>query len=164
MELITKEGYSALQQKRKEFREEVDKITERIKNAREDSPELSENKEYIEALEDQARLDKKMLDMEEKMAKIRVIDISEYSDEMKTRVKFGCTVKVLDCDTDEEFTFKIVGVDEVDTLSKDKNAIQKISYKSPVGSSLLNKEVGDEADVVIPNGERVLEIIELTYV
>lgn len=161
MELITKEGYLGLQNKLKSLRGEIDEITERIKNAREDSPELSENKEYLEALEDQSRLDKKILETEEKISTIRIVDIEEYTDEMKIKAKFGCTVKVLDCDTGEEFVYKIVGVDEVDTLNKE---CLKISYKSPVGASILNKEVGDETDVITPKGERVLEIIEIKYI
>lgn len=162
MDLITKEGYSNLQTKLKEYRGQTEEITERVKLAREDSAEISENKEYIEALEDQDRLDKKIIDLERKIATIRVIDINDYTEEMKTKVRFGCTVLVLDCDTDEKHQYKIVGVDEVDTLKKD--VCLSISCKSPVGSSIIGKGVGEEADILTPSGDRVFEILEIEYI
>lgn len=161
MDLITKEGFEGLQVKLKEFRGQISEITERIKEARADSPELSENKEFIEASEDQARLDKKILDIEEKIATIKVIDINDYTDEMKSKIRFGCTVKILDCDNNKEHKYRIVGGDEVDTLNK---KCQSISYNSPVGSALIGKSVGEEADIFTPSGERLFEILEINYI
>ena len=161
MELITKKGFSELQVKLRELREHTKIITERIKDAISDSPELSENKEYIEALEDQRRLDLNIINLEEKISTIRVIDINDYTDNLKNVSRFGCTVTIIDCETNQKATYQIVGVDEIGKLD---NECLKISYKSPVGEALLKKEVGDIADIMTPSGERELEILEIKYI
>jgi transcription elongation factor GreA len=161
MDLITKEGFEGLKIKLADYRGQITDITDRIREARSDSPELSENKAFIEASEDQARLDRKILDIEEKITTIKVIDINDYTEEMKDKVRFGCTVKILDCDTNEKYQYQIVGVDEVDTLNKE---CLRISYKSPVGFSLIGKSVGQEADVFTPSGERLFEVLEINYI
>lgn len=159
MGIITISGFKMLQDKLKEMQTEATNITSRIKEARGDSPELSENKELIDALEDQKNLDIKITELKEKLEKIKVVDIKSYPDEIKNKVNFGATVTYINCDTDKETTVKIVGTDEI-SLS---NEIKEISYLSPVGSSLLKKEVGEEVDIITPSGDVLIEIISIKY-
>jgi transcription elongation factor GreB len=75
---------------------------------------------------------------------------------MSEKIQFGATVKVCD---EEGLTriYSIVGVDEVDT---DRG---RISWQSPIGKSLLGKEVGDEVVIRVPSGEKTFEVVEITY-
>lgn len=160
MRLITKQGFEALQVKLKQFREEAIEITKRVQEARSDSTEMAENKELIDALEDQSNMDKKIIDLEEKIKTIKVIDIENYNPENKNIVNFGAKVTIFDCDLKKEFRYQIVGPDEIDTLNKE---LIKISYLSPVGAALMKKSLNEEVDVIIPNGEKLFEIIKIDY-
>jgi transcription elongation factor GreA len=160
MELITKAGFYMLKEKLAVLQSEIEAGTERIKNARADSAELSENQEFMEAKEEQNRLDAKIIGLQEKISKIRVVDINDYQESLKGEVRFGCTVQVMDCETEEIFNYQIVGVDEVDVGNKE---LLKISYKSPVGSALLKREVGDITDIIIPRGETELEVLKIEF-
>jgi transcription elongation factor GreA len=76
----------------------------------------------------------------------------------KNKVGFGSTIVVFDTTKDEEFTYKLVTSEESD-VSKGL-----LSTTSPIGRSLLGKEVGDTATVVTPNGKRELEILKLSTI
>ena len=124
-----------------------------ISEAREHG-DLSENAEYHAAKERQGWIEGRVQDLEDKLARAQVIDISKMSGDT---VKFGATVTVLDEDTEQESTYQIVGEDESDVKSG------KISISPPIARSLINKEVGDVAEVNAPGGLKSYEIMSVTW-
>jgi transcription elongation factor GreA len=75
-----------------------------------------------------------------------------------TGVKFGVTVTICDYATDEEITYKIVGVDEADIKKG------RISMKSPLARALIGKSIGDEIKLVTPSGKKQYEILNVQYI
>lgn len=114
--------------------------------------DLSENSEYDEAKNKQAQMEIRIVEIEAMLKNAKVIDSSDISTE---RVSVGCTVKVYDSDFDEEVEYSIVGSTEADPSNG------KISDESPVGSALLEKEVGDEVEVPVEDGTIILKILEI---
>ena len=150
---ITPEGLKKLQEEFKRLKSiERPKVIEAIAEAR-GHGDISENAEYDAAKEQQAFLEKKIRDLENKIANADVVDPSAMSTE---RVVFGLQVKVQDLDSGEEISYQIVGVDEADI------AKQRISISSPVARSLIGKTVGDIVQVQIPRGLRELEILDIS--
>lgn len=151
---ITPEGYQKLQ-------EELEKLLkfDRPKNIKDIAEarahgDLSENAEYHAAKERQSFLEGRIRDLQSKLALAEVIDPSKIN---QSRVAFGAKVKVLDTEAGEEHVFVLVGPDEADA----KNG--KISISSPVGKSLLGKEVGDTAIVRAPAKTMEYEILEISF-
>ncbi|WP_323762227.1 transcription elongation factor GreA [Maricaulis sp.] len=124
-----------------------------ISEAREHG-DLSENAEYHAAKERQGWIEGRVQELEDKLARAQVIDITKMSGDT---VKFGATVTVLDEDTEQESTYQIVGEDESDVKSG------KISISSPLSRSLINKEVGDVAEVNAPGGLKSYEIMSVSW-
>ncbi len=150
---ITPEGLKKLQEEFKRLKSiERPKVIEAIAEAR-GHGDISENAEYDAAKEQQAFLEKKIRDLENKIANADVVDPSAMSTE---RVVFGLQVTVQDLDSGEEISYQIVGVDEADI------AKQRISISSPVARSLIGKTVGDIVQVQIPRGLRELEILDIS--
>jgi transcription elongation factor GreA len=151
---ITPEGYSKLRDELNHLRSvERPKVIQMIAVAREHG-DLSENAEYHAARDRQSFIEGRVKDLENKLALAEVIDPSKLSG---TRVAFGATVRLSNTQTDEQVTYRIVGADESD-LEKGS-----ISITSPLARSLLGKEVGDEVKVRMPGGERVYEVLEVTF-
>lgn len=150
---ITPEGLKNLQEELKKLKS-VDrpKVIEAIAEAR-GHGDISENAEYDAAKEQQAFLEKKIREIENKIANADVVDPSAMSTE---RVVFGLQVKVQDLDSGEEISYQIVGVDEADI------ARQRISISSPVARALIGKSIGDVVQVQIPRGLRELEILDIS--
>lgn len=151
---ITPEGYKKLQ-------EELEKLLKfaRPKNIKDIAEarahgDLSENAEYHAAKERQSFLEGRIRDLQSKLAMAEVIDPSKIN---QSRVAFGAKVKVLDTEAGEEHVFVLVGPDEADA----KNG--KISISSPVGKSLLGKEVGDTVIVRAPAKTMEYEILEISF-
>ena len=151
---ITPEGYQKLQ-------EELEKLLkfDRPKNIKDIAEarahgDISENAEYHAAKERQSFLEGRIRDLQSKLAMAEVIDPSKIT---QSRVAFGAKVKVLDTEAGEEHVFVLVGPDEADA----KNG--KISISSPVGKSLLGKEVGDTAIVRAPAKTMEYEILEISF-
>ena len=117
--------------------------------------DLSENAEYHSAKEKQSFLTGKIMELEDKIARAQVIEVSKICEE---KVVFGATVKLLDLNTDKEVSYKIVG----DTESDVKEG--KISISSPIAKALIGKCIGDEARINVPNGVKEFEIIDIKYV
>jgi transcription elongation factor GreA len=150
---ITPEGLKKLQEEFKRLKSvERPKVIEAIAEAR-GHGDISENAEYDAAKEQQAFLEKKIRELENKIANADVVDPSTMSTE---RVVFGLQVTVQDLDTDEEISYQIVGVDEADI------AEQRISISSPVARALIGKTVGEVVQVQIPRGMRELEILDIS--
>jgi transcription elongation factor GreA len=116
--------------------------------------DLSENAEYHAAKERQSFIEGRIQELQSKIARAHVIDPSTIDHD---RVAFGATVKVLDLETDEEKTYKIVGPDEADI--KDG----KLSIHSPMARSLIGKEEGDMATVKAPARTIEYEVIEISF-
>lgn len=113
----------------------------------------SENADYIYGKKRLREIDKRSRFLSSRLENAVVI----YPENIKSeKVQFGATVMILD-DEGTEKTFSIVGVDE---LNSEKN---HISWKSPIGSSLIGKEVGDTISVITPNGLRNFELVNIIY-
>jgi transcription elongation factor GreA len=151
---ITPAGYLKLQ-------EELDRLlkVERPKNIKNISEarahgDLSENAEYHAAKEQQSFLEGRIQDLKTKLALADVIDPAKIS---QNKIAFGAKVKVMDLDTDEKKTFRLVGPDEADVKSG------RISISSPVGKALLNKEIGDIVNVKAPAKTMEYKILEISF-
>jgi transcription elongation factor GreA len=150
---ITPGGLKKLQEELKRLKAvERPKVIEAISEAR-GHGDISENAEYDAAKEQQAFLEKKIREIENKVANADVVDPAAMTTE---RVVFGLQVKVQDLDSGEEISYQIVGVDEADI------ALQRISISSPVARALIGKTVGDVVQVQIPRGLRELEILDIS--
>ncbi|NWF97526.1 MAG: transcription elongation factor GreA [Nitrospirae bacterium] len=151
---MTPDGFNKL----KEELEHLLKV-ERPKNIKDISEarahgDLSENAEYHAAKERQSFIEGRIQELKTKLALADVIDPSKIS---QSKIAFGAKVKVLDLDTDEKKTFKLVGPEEADVKCG------KISISSPVGRALLNKEIGDVVNVKAPAKTMEYEILEITF-
>ena len=139
--ILTKEGKEELE-KRLEFLKVVKRaeITERIKTAREFG-DLSENAEYDAAKNEQAMIEGEILEIENKLKYAVIIKESK-----KGLVSLGSKVDFVDDDTNEQFTYEIVGTTEADV------ELGRISNESPIGNALLGRKAGDNVKVVVPAG------------
>jgi len=117
--------------------------------------DLRENAEYHAAKEQQGFIEKRIRELESKLSRCRVIDVSKI--ENNGKVVFGTTVTLLNIDTNEEVVYQIVGEDEAD-LKQDK-----ISVTSPVARAMIGHVQGDEVIVQSPSGEIVYEVIAVAY-
>lgn len=127
-------------------------IAENLQSARAQG-DLSENSEYDEAKNDQAKLEARIKELETVLRNVEVIDESEMS---LDKVHIGSTVKVHDRVMDEEQVYQIVGSSEADPFNN------KISDESPVGKALLDKSVGEVVKVETPGGEAEFVILEIS--
>jgi len=114
--------------------------------------DLRENAEYHAAKERQGHVEGRILELKDKLSRAEVIDCTEVS---CNRAVFGTVVTMLDLDENIEVTYQLLGPEESD--------VEKgiISMQSPLGKSILGKEVGDEVKVVTPGGIREFEIIKI---
>ncbi len=152
---MTAEGRDALDEELKFLKtNERPSIIQAIAEAREHG-DLSENAEYHAAKERQGFVEARVKDIESKLARAQVIDISVLGGET---VKFGATVRVVDEDTEEEVAYKIVGEDEAEV------AKGKVSVTSPIARALIGKECGDVVEVLAPGGARSLEVLAVDWV
>lgn len=151
---MTGEGHAALEAELKNLKSvERPAIIQAISVAREHG-DLSENAEYHAAKEKQSFIEGRLAELEDKLARADVIDISKLDGDT---VRFGATVTIIDVESEKESTYKIVGEDEAD-VSKGK-----VSNTSPIARALIGKEVGDEAEVAAPGGARAYEIASVSY-
>lgn len=129
-------------------------IIQSIATAREHG-DLKENAEYHAAREQQSFAEGRIQDIEGKLSHAQVIDIAKIAP--GERVVFGVTVTIINVDTDEAFSYQIVGDDEADVK------LGKISYQSPIAKALIGKEIGDSVVVQTPGGEIEYEIDAVRY-
>lgn len=130
-----------------------EQIKQAISEAR-DLGDLKENAEYHAAKDRQSLIEGRILDVQSKLARARVVDTSNMKID---KIVFGATVKIYDHQKETEVSFQIVGEDEAMTDS------HKISYNSPLGKALISKEVGDEVVVKAPKGDFTYEVQEIKY-
>ena len=114
--------------------------------------DLSENSEYDEAKNEQAKVETRIGELEEILKNGVVINENELSDDT---VNMGMTVRVYDEEYDEEDEYNIVGTNEADPLKNN------ISDQSPIGMALIGKKVGEIAEVNAPDGIIKLKILEI---
>ena len=114
--------------------------------------DLKENAEYHAAKERQGLIEGRILELKDKLSRAEVIDCKKVNSQ---RVVFGTVVSLLDLDTDEEITYQLLGPEESDV----KNG--SISVLSPLGKSLIGKEVGDEVLAQTPGGKREFEVMDI---
>ena len=116
--------------------------------------DISENAEYHAARERQSFIEGRLAELEDKISRAEVIDVSKLSGR---QVKFGATVTVVDEDTDERAAYQIVGQDEADIKTK------RLSITSPLARALIGKKVGDTVEVTTPGGGKSYEIIKVQF-
>lgn len=117
--------------------------------------DLKENAEYHAAREQQSFIEGRIQDIEHKLSVAHIVDLSKL--ENTGKVVFGCTVDLLNLDTEEPVTYQIVGEDEADIK------VGKISVTSPIARSLVGKNEGDEVTVAAPGGAIYYEIVAVKY-
>ncbi len=117
--------------------------------------DLKENAEYHAAREQQGFIEGRIAEIEAKLANAQVIDVLAL--EPSDRVVFGATVDLVDEDTGEELSYRIVGQDEADIKAG------LLSINSPIARALVGKREGDVVVVEIPAGSRSLEIVKVRY-
>jgi len=116
--------------------------------------DLSENAEYHAAKERQGWIEGRIAEIEDKISRAQVIDVSKLSG---SQVKFGATVTVVDEDTEEEGTYQIVGEHEADVKAG------RISIASPIARAMIGKEQGDVVEVNTPGGVKAYEILKVEW-
>jgi transcription elongation factor GreA len=116
--------------------------------------DLSENAEYHAARERQSFIEGRVAELEDKIARAEVIDVSKLSGK---QVMFGATITLVDEDTDEKASYQIVGPDEADVKAK------RPSVTSPVARALIGKKVGDSVEVTTPSGSKSYEIVRVAF-
>ena len=151
---MTAAGFERLQEELKRLKS-VDRpaIIRAIAEAR-DHGDLSENAEYHAAKEAQSLNEGRILELEDKLQRAEVIDVSKLSG---NTVKFGATVTLVDEDTEEEKVLQIVGEPEADVKSG------RISITSPTARALIGKKKGDTVEVNTPGGGKSYEILKVTF-
>ena len=145
----------------KALREELDqlktvdrpRVIADIAEAREHG-DLKENAEYHAANEAQGLNEARITDLEDKISRAEVIDVTKLSGD---RIVFGAKVELIDEDTEEEVTYKIVGEYEADVKSG------KVSITSPIARALIGKSIGDVAEVKTPGGQKSYEIMQIHF-
>jgi len=153
---MTKEGADALQAELNKLKkEDRPRITKAIADAREHG-DLKENAEYHAAREEQGLVEARVSQIESALSHAQIIDVTKLNPGGK--IVFGATVVVVNLDTDDELTYKIVGNEEADVKEN------KISVNSPIARALIGKEEGDEAIVQAPSGNIDYEIVEVQYI
>jgi len=152
---MTAEGFQALDEELKRLKtQERPAVIAAIAEARSHG-DLSENAEYHAAKERQGWIEGRIAEIEDKIARAQVIDVSKLSG---AQVKFGATVSVVDEDTEEEARYQIVGEHEADVRSG------KVSIASPIARAMIGKESGDVVEVNTPGGVKAYEILKVEWV
>src|SRR6202521_1338803 len=151
---MTVDGFNRLQEELKRLKS-VDRpaVIRAIAEAR-DHGDISENAEYHAARERQSFIEGRLGELEDKIARAEVIDVSKLSG---TAVKFGATVSLADEETDEEQTFQIVGQDEADISQG------RLSVTSPLARALIGKKIGESVEVTTPRGAKSYEVVKVRF-
>jgi transcription elongation factor GreA len=151
---MTPEGHKALEEElRFRQQEERPRIIAAISEARSHG-DLSENAEYHAAKEQQSLNEGRIAELEDKLSRAEVIDITKLSG---STIKFGATVRLIDEDTEEEKVYKIVGDSEADVK------MGKVSISSPIARALIGKKTGESVEVNTPGGGKSYEIVEVAF-
>jgi len=154
IEPMTLFGYNKLQAEVKNIKEvKRPRVVKDIEEALEHG-DLKENAEYHAAKEQQKILDNRLAELAELIGSSKIVDPTELE---HAKVSFGSTVVVCDVESEEEFTYTIVGGCESNP------DMGLISFNSPLAQQLLGREEGDDVKVQLPNGKKEFEIVEVRY-
>ena len=155
-EPITVQGLEILKKELDELKTiKRPKIIEAIAEARAHG-DLKENAEYHAAKEEQGKIESRIIEINDSIARANVVDVTKL--EKKNNVFFGSTVYLIDLENNKKKSYKIVGKDEADMA---KNYIY---FKSPIGKALIGKNKKDLVMVETPSGEKNFEITEIKYI
>ena len=155
-EPITLQGLEKIKKELEELKKvKRPKIIQAIAEARAHG-DLKENAEYHAAKDEQAKIESRIITINDLIARANVIDVTKL--EKKDNVIFGSTVYLLDLESNEKKTYKIVGENEADIK---KNFIY---FRSPIGKALIGKNKKELVTVITPSGEKNFEIIEVKYI
>jgi transcription elongation factor GreA len=151
---MTAAGYAVLEDELK-HRQQIERprIIQQITDARTHG-DLSENAEYHAAKESQSLNEGRIAELEDRLARAEVIDVSKLSGDT---IKFGATVTLVDEDTDERKVWQIVGEPEADAKKG------KISITSPLARALIGKTKGTSVEVVTPGGAKAYEVKKIEW-
>jgi transcription elongation factor GreA len=150
--LLTPEGYEKLKQEIEYLRSDKRReIADRIRVAREFG-DIAENAEYDDAKNEQAMLEHKIAQLEERLVHARVIDTGDVDTSV---VSIGSKVRLRDLDAKETVEYHIVGSAEANP------AEQKLSNESPVGKAIMGRKKGETVEVVAPRGSLKFKIMEI---
>jgi len=151
---MTGEGYKVLDEELKRLKSiERPSVIAAISEARSHG-DLSENAEYHAAKERQGWIEGRIAEIEDKISRAQVIDVSKLSG---SQVKFGATVSVIDEDTEDKARYQLVGEHEADVK------LGKISVSSPLARAMIGKEVGDVLEVNTPGGVKAYVILKVEW-
>ncbi|MFQ6018314.1 MAG: transcription elongation factor GreA [Kiloniellaceae bacterium] len=151
---ITAEGLSRLEAELRHLKNTArPEAIQAIARAREHG-DLAENAEYHAARDRQSFIEGRVGELEDKIARAEVIDVSKLSG--KT-VKFGATVTVVDEDTAQKLTYKLVGQDEANVKKG------RLGITAPLARALIGKKVGDVVEVNTPKGEKAYKIRRVRF-
>ena len=155
-EPITSQGLGKLKKELEELKNiKRPKIVRAIAEAR-GHGDLKENAEYHAAKEEQAKIEGRIIEINDLIARANVVDITTL--EKKDNVVFGSTVYLVNLENNEKNIYKIVGKDEAEIT---KNYIY---FRSPIGKELIGKKKKDLITVTTPSGEKNFEITEVKYI
>ncbi len=151
--ILTPEGYKSLKQELDTLRTDRRReIADRIRTAREFG-DIAENAEYDDAKNEQAMLEHKIAQLEERLARASVIDTKDVDTSV---VSVGSVVRIRDVDAKETLEYHIVGSAEANP------AEQKLSNESPVGKAIIGRKKGETVEVTTPRGATVkFKIMEI---
>ena len=150
--ILTPEGYERLTQEIEHLRQvKRREVAERIRTAREFG-EIAENAEYDDAKNEQAMLEHKIAQLEDRLAAARIIDTGEIDTSV---VSIGSVVRLRDVDAKETIEYFIVGSAEANP------AEQKLSNESPVGKAIIGRKKGETVEVAAPRGSLKFKILDI---
>jgi transcription elongation factor GreA len=153
---MTVRGAEMLREELKKLKsDDRPKVIQAIAEARAHG-DLKENAEYHAAKDQQGFIEGRIKEIEAKLSNTQIIDVTAI--DAKGRVVFGSTVDLLDVQSDEQSTYKIVGEDEADINAG------LISFSSPIARAMIGKNEGDEVSFSAPSGEKQFEVIKVKYV
>lgn len=151
---MTAEGHAAMMDEVKHLKSvERPRIIKAIEEARSHG-DLSENAEYHAAKEQQGWTEARVAELEDKLSRAEIIDISKLSGDV---VMFGAKVTLIDEETDEKTAYQIVGEFEADVKKG------KISVSSPIARAIIGKRKGDSVEVNTPGGGKSYEIAKVSW-
>ncbi len=150
---MTPDGHARLKEELLRLKEERPRVIQEIATAREHG-DLSENAEYHAAKERQGMIEARVGELEAKIARAEVIDISVLQG---TRVQFGATVTLIDEDTEKQSTYQLVGADEAEVNEG------RLSIASPLARALIGKDTGATIEITTPNGIHAYEILKIEF-
>jgi transcription elongation factor GreA len=151
---MTASGHQAMLEEIKHLKAvERPRIIKAITEARAHG-DLSENAEYHAAKDQQGWIEARVAELEDKVSRAEVIDVTKLSGDT---VKFGAFVTLVDEDSDEQSVYQIVGEFEADVKKG------KISVTSPIARAIIGKKKGDSVEVMTPGGGKSYEIVKIRY-